>query len=300
MIYLLTGENTYDLEQRLKEVVDSSTVQAERYDGSELGLEQLPDLFMGATLFASQRLIVLRNVSSNKAVWTLLPDWLEKTDDTTMVVLIETHPDKRTKTYKWLEKQAEVFMAKELQPHEAIKWLEAETKRRKLEMPRDAAQFLIDYVGVDQWRLSSELEKLALTGKPVSKELIRELIEPNPQATSFELLDAAFAGRRSEVERLLETVTQQEDPYMFFGLLAGQIYALALMQTSGNKSPEAIAKETGIHPFVLKKTSTLTRGVSTAELKRLIAELAELDIHIKSRPAEPWAQIQVMLLRLRD
>lgn len=298
MIYLLTGDNTFELERRLKEIVDNSATQAERFDGSELSLEQLPDLFMGATLFATQRMIILRNVSGNKTVWSLLPEWLERLDGSTEVVLIETHPDKRTKTYKWLEKNTTVTEGRELQPHEAVKWVGELAEKYKMKLPREMAQFLVDYVGVDQWRLSSELEKLQLSGRPIDRKLIQELVEPTPQATSFELLDAVFTRRSSDIERLLSTVARSEDPYQFFGLLSSQIYALALVRSASGKSPDDIARASGVHPFVLRKVGPLASKLTSGEVKTIIERLAMLDKNMKLRPVEPWLQIKAFLLGL--
>jgi len=285
------------LEQRLKELVAQFDDDVERVDGGELTPEKLPDLLAGVTLFSSKRLIILKNTSSNKAVWVTLGEWLEKGIDNNVIV-VEPNPDKRTKTYRWLEKHAEMFAAKELQPREALAWVQQKAKQLKLDMSVPIAQFFVDYIGTDQWRLASELEKLALSQKTISEDLICELIEPTPQATSFELLDAAFAGQHDRLERLLATVARQEDPYMFFGLLSGQVYAVALMKTAGHNQPDVIAKATGVHPFVLRKVSSLARNLSLAEVKRMIAELAELDANMKLRPTEPWTQIQAMLLRL--
>lgn len=298
MIYLLTGENSFEIEQRLAELVAGFDGDIERVDGSELTPEQLPDLLAGVTLFSSKRLVVIKNPSMNKMVWTTLGDWFEK-DVNNDLVLVELKPDKRTKTYKLLEKHAEVSVAKDLQPFEAVKWVEGEVKKRGLQLSSDTARFFVDYVGVDQWRLSTELDKLALAGKPIDKELVRELVEPTPQATSFELLDAAFAGRHDEVKRLLGTVTRQEDPYMFFGLLAGQVYALALAKTAGATSLDTVAKTAGIHPFVLKKVGSLARNLDVSDVKQIVAKLAELDVNLKSRSVEPWTQIQVFLLSLK-
>lgn len=299
MIYLLTGDNTFGIEQQLKKRIAGYDGEVERIDGSELSIERLPDLLSGVTLFSAKRLVVLRNVSQNKLVWAALLDWLERGVEND-IVLVEPSPDKRTKTYKWLEKNADVFVAKELQPREALQWVMAEAKQQNIDLTERVAEFFIDYVGNDQWRLSSEMAKLALDTAPPTVERIRELVEPTPQATSFELLDAAFAGRHAEVERLLDTVARQEDPYMFFGLLSGQIYAISLMKTAGDARPDEIAKTTGVHPFVLRKVAGLARQLRLAELRRIIASLADLDAHMKSRPTEPWTQIQAMLLTLKN
>ena len=297
MIYLLTGENTYEIERQLGELVASFDGDIERVDGAELNVGQLPDLLSGSTLFSSKRLVVFRNASTNKPGWVALGEWFEKGLEN-HVAVVEPKLDKRTKTYKWLEKHADVTRCGELTRWEAVAWLEGEAKKRGIPLAHELAQFFIDYVGLDQWRLESELEKIVLSGRTPSQELVREVVEPTPQATSFELLDAAFAGRHKEVERLILTVAHQEDPYMFLGLLSSQVYALALVKSAGPKRPEDIAKQTGVHPFVLKKVSSLARGLNNSDINNIVAELAKLDANMKSRSVEPWTQIKLFLASL--
>lgn len=297
MIHLLTGENTYEVEHRLRQLIAGYEGDVERFDGETLSIDQLPDLFSGATLFSSKRLVVIKNASQNKSLWGVLVEWLEKGVEND-VVFFEEHPDKRTKTYKWLEKNAETFISKQLQPFEAVHWVQEEAEKKGVILSKATAEFFVDYVGIDQWRLESELEKLSLANGKVSEETIRSLVEPTPQATSFELLDAALRGETHDMERLFQVVSREEDPYMFFGLLAGQIYALALVSSSKGSRLDDIAKETGVHPFVLKKVSGMATQVSGASLQTLTARLAELDAHMKSRAVEPWTQVYSFLKSL--
>lgn len=292
MIHLFFGENSFATAHRLADVTHSFDGEVETVDGSELGPERLPDLLAGVTLFSGKRLVVVKNASQNKPLWTALGEWFEKGVDNDLV-LLESAVDKRTKTYKWLEKHADVFQSKQLMPYEVVAWVVEEAK--DIAMTKPVAEFFVDYVGADQWRLQAELEKLRLSGKTPSQELIRELVEPAPQATSFELLDAAFRGQTEAFERLFDVVSRNEDPYMFFGLLAGQLYALALMKTAEDRRPDDVAKEAGVHPFVLKKVSALAATLSLAEVKTLVARLAELDANMKSRAVEPWTQVHSFL-----
>lgn len=293
MIHLLSGENTYEIEQHLKQIIVQFQGEVEKYDGSELTLEMLPDLFMGQMLFVTERLIVLKNASENKTVWSVLSDWLEKAGGTD-VVLVEGKIDKRTKTYKWLQKNADVFESRSLQPSEAEQWL----SKQQPSLGRDVARFLVGYVGVDQWQLSNELEKLRLSGRELTEELVRELVEPTPQATSFELLDAAFARNHSLMDQRLPVIAHSEDPYKFFGLLSSQIYALALVQAADGRSSNDIAKVSGVHPYVLQKVSTLARQTSRTQLMALVDRLASLDTNLKSRSVDPWVQIRSFLLQI--
>lgn len=295
MIHLFFGENSFEIERRLAELLASYEGDIEKVDGSVLAAEQLPDLFAGVTLFSTKRLVVIKQVSQNKSLWPILVDWLEKGIDNDLV-FVETNLDKRTKTYKWLEKHAQVIQTKELQPYEAVRWVMDAAK--DLQVSHELAEFFVDYVGTDQWRLSSELEKLRLAGEVPSRQLIEQLVEPTPQATAFELLDAAFRAQNERFSGLFETVSRNDDPYLFFGLLAGQVYALALVRTARGKRPDEIARETGVHPFVLQKVSGLADTLSTTDLKLMVERLAELDAHMKSRAVEPWTQIRSFLTSL--
>lgn len=297
MIYLFSGNNSFEIARRVAELASGFPGEVQKVDGSELVPEQLPDLLAGVTLFSSKRLIVVKQASQQKAVWAALGEWLERGIDNDLV-LVETQPDKRTKTYRQLEKQATCVFVRPLQTAEAVAWLQQAADDLHLELPRTAAARLVEYVGEDQWQLSSELEKLALTGEPITPALVEKVVEPSAQATSFELLDAAFAGNQKRLGSLLRIVARQEDPYMFFGLLSGQLYAMALVQAAHKKSPETIAREAGIHPFVVRKVSVFAHQMSRRKLTQLVERLAELDANIKSRAVDPWTQVYSFLSSL--
>jgi DNA polymerase-3 subunit delta len=181
----------------------------------------------------------------------------------------------------------------------SAKWVASEAKQQGIDMNTKCIQALVTRVGVDQWQLSGELDKLVLSGQPVTKEKIQQLVESSPQATSFELLDATFRGQDERAENLFAVVSRQEDPYMFFGLLSSQIYAAALMAHARGMSPESVAKAAGMHPFVLKKIQPLAQSLTRQQLRELTLRLAELDSNIKSRSVAPWTQILSFLRSLR-
>lgn len=300
MVLLLTGDNTFAIrdavDQQVKNVRTNLGVDAVSIvDASELNVADLPQLLLGASLFATERLVVVRDAAANKQVWEKLEDILPGIDEQTTVILVAPTADKRTRTYKWLQKNAEVREAKELGENDLVKWLQAEARQDGVELKPDAARYLVNYVGPDQWRLKQEVEKLLLAGRPITQELIRELIDPNPTASVFELLDAVFAGRTNEVNKLLELIKGSEDPYRFFGLLANQIHALLLIAAAGNRPPDAVAKDAGVHPFVVRKLQPLARRLSKAQCESIVEVLAGLDGQLKSTGHDPWTLIRVAL-----
>lgn len=108
MITLLVGENDYELTQKITQLKAEFNGVAERYDAADLSTEQLADIFAGQSLFAMTRLIFLDAPSENAELWKQFDQWAKRLSDDTQLVLIEPKPDKRTSTYKWLKKHANV------------------------------------------------------------------------------------------------------------------------------------------------------------------------------------------------
>lgn len=302
MIRFLFGENEYSVsraEVRIREafIEQHGTQSVEIYDGSQVQIRDLPQLLQGQTLFSDATLTVLRGASTNKPLWDELCDVLEKTPDADLLI-VEGKPDKRTRTFKWLQKNAETRECKLLDERETITWLETEARGQGIALSRELATFLVHHSGTDQWRLYNDLIKLSLAGKPMSRDLIKELIEPNPTATVFELLDAILAGRHKDAQQILDIVRIHEDPYKFMGLLISQLFALAVCVAADHRPSQTIAKDAGIHPYVAQKTAVLARNIDKQRLKKIISIVEEGDLLLKTSGGDPWTIIATTIGRL--
>ena len=302
MIQLLYGENTYAMSRAAQRITSAFTEEhgegsVDSYQAEAVTPQELPQLLQGQSLFSSAKLIVLNTPSTHKALWDGLGDYLEHAGDVDLLVA-DSKPDKRTKTFKWLQKHAEVKECKLLDERETVTWLETEARRQGTDCSHEIAKFLVQYSGTDQWRLVNDLKKLALTGKPLSRDLIQDIIEPHPQATAFELLDAIIAGKHAEAQRLLEIVRRHEDPYRFLGLVISQLYALAVCVEADGRQSQQIAKEAGIHPFVAQKTMALARTTSREKLLHMITVIEECDLSLKTTGADPWTSISASIGRM--
>ena len=296
MITVLTGPNSYAIAEAVRERIQAFDGEPEKLDAGELEPRHLPDLFMGTSLFASRRLIVLRGASTNKTLWPELEQWIERVPEETEILLIETSPDKRTRTYKLLQKHASIKEFGEPSEAELASWLQAHARSSGVEVQPDVLRYLISYVGRDQWRLKSEFDKLLLAEKPLTRELIQDVAEPYPEATAFELLDGVFSGSESRVHQLLSLLREREDPYQFFGLLSSQVLALYAIQCGGSRRPDEIAKDMALHPFVVRKLTGVANKLGKKSVERLIGQLAYADERIKTSGVDPWRQLEITLL----
>lgn len=303
MITLLYGPNIYARDRafsdiREKFLLTASPEAIERFDGEELTPARLPDLLQGASLFAPERLIVIRGASENKGLWEALGEKVESAPDETHLVLVESVPDKRTRTFKQLTKFGEVIVCEQPSEHAMLAWLADEAKKAGKTLPAVQARQLITRVGLNQQLLAHELEKLVLAPGVITKELIDEVVEGTDEGSAFALLDAVLAGQPKKVDKELRSLKTAEDPYRLIGLVTSQVFSLALVWAGQKLPPAQLATETGLHPFVVKKLVQSSKRLSRARLDTIIETVAQLDDRLKSSVAEPWELLELALAKI--
>lgn len=300
MISLLYGDNDFELKKALKKITKDFDDQysVEKIEGDSLTSNDLPNLLSGISLFSSKRLIVIYDVSTNKEVWEKLADYISEDSSNSELVLVETAPDKRTRTFKLLQKQSLVHEYKKLNEAEAKKWLLDQSKAIKVEITPMLADKIIERTGTDQWKLHYGLQKLALLGD-INEQKIIENIEASPQANVFALIDASLHRSPDKVHQLVGLASVSEDPYFFFGLLSSQIFQLVTLASS-DKGPSEVASDLGVHPYPLQKLSGLAKQVSRSQMQKITDIIAECDDKLKRSGAEPWLLIEQALVKLAN
>jgi DNA polymerase III delta subunit len=300
MITVLIGENSFENERKTSRLVDVFGEAVEKIDGAELQRHQLPDLLMGATLFASKRLVVIKNLSDNKSLWSELETWLGRISDDIHLVLVDEKPDKRTRTFKVLQKVADIHESKIWSDRDALKaeqWVVQEAKALGVSLDKKIAHLLVARVGVDQWSLFRALEKLALVDT-VTGNVVESIIEANPTENVFNLFEAALKGNRSKVIQMLQTLRLSEDPYRLFGLMSGQVFHLLALTAA--EDTNTVAKDFGVHPFVISKLTPFAAKLGKSGVKKVFAAFVEADSGMKTSAADPWLLIERALLKVAN
>lgn len=296
MITWLVGENTFEVREALRAIEQKFNGTPEKVDAAGLTLAQLPDLLMGMTLFSTDRLVILSDITANSVLWEKLPDWLPRVNDTIHVVFIDTKPDKRTTSYKALKAAAELqeFPAwTDKDRSKAEQWVAARAKTLDVTLTPALARHLVERVGVDQWQLAHALDTLALLDT-VTKETINDVVPPNLQENIFQLFETALDGKPTEVARQLNTLSLQEDPYALFALLSSQALTLAAVTFAEDHNEPT--KDFAIHPFVASKLARHGKKLGKARVGHILELFAQTDADMKRSKAEPWLLIEKLLL----
>jgi DNA polymerase III subunit delta len=304
MIVTLTGENSFALQQELRRRVDAfadarGDLALERLDGETADAGRVQEALTSLPFLSDKKMVVLRDLSTNKRLAEQAEQLLGDVPETTDVILVEAKLDKRLAYYKFLKKETDFHDFPVLDAGGLARWLTAAARQQGGSLSPADARYLIERVGSDQQLLANELDKLLLRGPAITRAAIDSLTEATPQSTIFQLLDAAFAGNSRQALRLYaEQRAQSVEPIQIIAMLAWQLHVLAVVKTAGDRTAEAIAKESRINPFVVRKSQAITRTLSLGQLKRLIAELLRIDTQSKRTNIDTDEALQHYLLTL--
>lgn len=304
MIITLTGENDFLRTRELRKLVDAFVAEhtdmgLERLDGEEADYDQMHAAAQSLPFLSPRKLVILRSPSANKQFTEEFEQFLRDVAETNDVVLVEPKLDKRLSYYKTLKKETDFREFSPVDGANLTRFMTEYAKAQGGSLSPSDAQMLVERVGTNQQLLISELDKLLSYDAKVTSQSIELLTEKTPQSSIFELLDAAFAGN---TKRAMDLYKEQRalkvEPQQIIAMLVWQLYVLALVKTAKDRSPDDMASEARLSPFVVRKSAGLARSLSIARLKALITRLREFDVRLKSESVDADEVVQFYLLTL--
>ena len=298
MIYLLHGNNEFEKRAALAALVGDADVM--RRDGEALTLADIQEITIGQTLFTQSSVYVISKLSENPDIWPRLPEI--SFDDDNTIILVENKLDKRTKTYKWLQKTAktqEFVPLSDRQKPQLITWCETQAHERGYKLTRKQIGMLIDRLGFDQLRLSNFLDQLALAEK-ITDALINDLVPLARSENVFDLFVAALSKDYETVHSIisyLESESGVDGAYQTMGLLASQATNLVALVLSGGDN-KLVAADFSVNPYVLQRLSSSVRASNVERLKQINNALFQADLQMKTTGVNPWLLIETALVDL--
>lgn len=298
MIYLLHGDNEFEKRAALAALVGDADVM--RRDGEALTLADIQEITIGQTLFTQSSVYVISRLSENPDIWPRLPEI--SFDDDNTIILVESKLDKRTKTYKWLQKTAKTqeFVALgDRQKPQLITWCETQAHERGYKLTRKQIGMLIDRLGFDQLRLSNFLDQLALAEK-ITDALINDLVPLARSENVFDLFVAALSKDYETVHSIISYLASEsgvDGAYQTMGLLASQATNMAALVLSGGDN-KLVAADLSVNPYVLQRLSSSAQTIDIEHLRRINDALFQVDLQMKTTGVNPWLLIETALVDL--
>lgn len=306
MIVTLTGANDFARSRELKSLADyfiaeHTDMAVERYDGEDADAARMRESVSSLPFLTTRKLVVLREPGKQKAWTEHIDDILKDVADTTDLIIVEPKLDKRLSYYKTLKKSTDFREFADIDANGLVRWATDYAKGQGGNLNASDARLLVDRVGTNQQMLQQELDKLLAYDPQITRATIELLTELMPQSTVFELLDAAFAGR---TKRAMELYREQRalkvEPQAIMAMIAWQLHVLAVAKTAGDRGADDIAREAKLNPYVVRKTQGLARSTSLTQLKRLVADLLDLDQKMKRVSIDADEALKLYLLKISE
>jgi DNA polymerase-3 subunit delta len=302
MIVAFIGDNGHSKEQAAKEFTASfndlhGAVAIDKLAGEDINLAALTEAISTLPFLSARRLVVVRDLGANKELADSIVAIAASVADTTDLVIVESHLDSRSKYLDNLKKVAEIREFTHLQGEELVNWVIEQTRKLGGQIDRRLAAALIDRLGVNHQLLASELTKLILYQPQITAETIQQLTARSPQSSVFAMLDAAFNG---DVAQALALYREQRalgmEPAAILGMIVWQLHILNIIKAAGAMSPNQIATEAKLSPFVVRKNLNAARRISSQKLTHLLNLTIETDKLLKQTSANDDDALQALIM----
>jgi DNA polymerase-3 subunit delta len=313
-IYVIVGKDEFLVSQHchllLDKLIEPSQRQTDLFDADpdETTITDVFDELRTMSFFSGRRVVLIKNaddfISDNR-------EQLEKYFDNPfgpgiLVLTVKTWKS-NTNLAKKLVSVGDLVGAEEIAPWHLAEFVIDEAAKRGRFISKQNAQMLIELVGDEPGRLSSEVEKLSLfadTAKTISTAHIESLIGHNRLYNAFAVIDAiAASDPAAAIERLRNMFAgDREAEYTVVGAFAWHFRRLFTAKVSLEKgsSPAQAAARLGIKPMspryqpFVKQLSMF----SLVQIGSFLQELAQVDYFIKTGRATAPIAMEQLVLRL--
>lgn len=304
MILFFYGDNTYavrakiDAIARRYEQTTGSSYSLDSFDMSERTLGDLLNAVAIQPLFESSRLIIVKELGSNKVAREQIEQIIDSIPETSNVIIWEREIDKRSSYFKKLAKLKKAQEFKMLDRPKLVRWIKQTSEDYGYLIEVGAINRLIELVGFDQWQLKNELIKLGNYNEHINTESVELLVTSSIEQTIFQLIDAIWSGNVQGAVRIYNTLLLQgSSDQQILAMFNWQLRNLVLAkESSGDYS--RISREFGISPYVLRRSAQSARMISFAQLKQAYARLIETDFAIKSGRLNSKSALEGLIIEL--
>jgi DNA polymerase III subunit delta len=296
----LTKKKALEIRENFVEKNPSAKVEVFDFESAGQSVEFSEMLSSGGGLFSSKKMVMAKNaflqdVDFQNKIAEMVSR--AKEDKETLVVFVDGEvKTKKSKLFKFLQKNAKVEESKKMDPKKLALWINAqiaEKSQGKITINLAAQARLAQISKNNLWKINSDIEKLVsykANSGTITLEEVNLLCQGEIEAKIFDLVDAVGNKNKPRAMLLLKSLSDQgENGFYIFSMIIYQLRNLASVANLRDKfgpNHQLVSQETGIHPFVAKKTLDQLRNFSKKKIKSLFALASKIDSDVKSGKLE--------------
>jgi DNA polymerase-3 subunit delta len=349
MLYILYGEDDFSLQQyldELKKSVGDATVLAPNtsvLEGAQVTVNQLRSVCEVVPFLAEKRLVIVTGLlerfdpkpksgkgkmsaSFGSAPSTSLrtsqdkllrqaqdkpfSEYLPKVPESTLLVLVDSLPDKDKKArdknplLSELASKAKVVVFPSLKDAQLRSWIQKRVAERGGAISPAAIVLLARTVGGNLWVMSNEIDKLITfaAGRQIAEPDINQLVSEARETSIFGLVDAIVEFRADTAQGLLEKLLQKgTSPTHVLVMLARQVNFVVRakdLKRQGKPTAEIRTLLNIAQEFLFNRVLEQASRYSIERLKEVYHKLLETDLAIKTGKYEGDLALNMLVAEL--
>ncbi len=311
-VYLILGNETVLISRLLRAI--KKNVLAENADdfcfssfyGSSSDAPSILAEAQQIPFLAPKRLIFVKEVERFSADdLNLLAEYFESPVPSTVMVLIASSVDKRTKFYKALSKSTPIIELNTPSIEEMREWVEKRCRHEGKTILPDALELLMTGGAASLTLLTQEVEKLLLLAKDQPQITLTEVIQISSRSklkTIFDLWESIAIRKRDLAFYILRELQQDRISIQeLIGLFRWQLSRLFQgqeMVQAGRASKKEIASALKIPFFVADKFLTQLRQFPHKRIEQAYHSILKADEELKVGSRQEKEIIDFLLYRL--
>ena len=244
----------------------------------------IPALQSGSLFGGSRGVLVVDAQNLQKAEAEIVAGLVESLDpDTARLALVSTGslPAVLAKVVKAVGGMTNV---KKMRERDAMRWLAAASRERRVKLADGAAAALVRHFGSDIASLGQALDQLASVPQPVTAEEVETRFRNRPDEPMWHFADAVADGDAGEALRRLADFLTHGHPLQLLAFVEGDLKRRAMAVAAPDI--ETLAGWLGSSPehYPVKKAWQARSRVTDAELRRAVEAVARADLVLKTQP----------------
>lgn len=312
-IYLFYGEESFILNTYLNIIIEKlmndsdATMNLDIFESKAINLDKVIESIETLPFLADKRVVVIKELNAfqlkNTDKIDIFIDSLDKIPSTTVLIIVESKVDKRSKLYKKVAKLGNCIEFKKLSEDELIKYIAEQLSKEKIKIQKSVAKYFVHTVGSDLTTVHNELEKLIAFNKGkefIEKHTIDKVCIKSIENRIFELVDCMGSNKRQVALRLYnDLILLKEPPARILFMITRQFRLILQTKTLSEQKMEHrnIASKLDIPIFVIDKYIKQANKFSNMQIKTALKDCLDIEIQARNGKIDLVLGIELLIVK---
>ena len=305
--YLVYGEEAYLRLQNRDKLVkamggDASSMNFTRYEGDACDPAAIIDMAETMPFLSDKRVILVENSGFFKNGCPELADYLKEPAEAAYFIFVEKEVDRRKDIYKAAAKLGLDINCDEQDEDTLKRWIASKFRSEGKNISAGAVAFLIDRVGTDMSKISTEIEKLVcycIDRDEVTNADIEAVCANWITSRIFAMTDAIVEkNRKKAIDLYYDLLALKEPPAKILALITRQFNLMLQIKEmdENRKDKGTIASAVGLMPFLVGKYVAWAKTYSYKELRDALELCASNDEAVKTGKLDYVISVEIVII----